>query len=192
MKRAARLTRRIEAHSRVTNRRATLRVLATVVTVLAAASWVLWLRPTSLGGPAAYVMVSGESMEPTYYNGDFVVSRKHASYQSGDIVVFRVPKGEVGEGHHVIHRIIGGSSTPGFTTQGDNRFSPDLWRPTNEDIVGEVWFRFPGAVSRWLPLVRTPLVLGLFAGLWAFWVAIAPRKNEGPRRSTSTPSHTSP
>jgi signal peptidase I len=169
-----------------------LRVVALAATAVAVVGWVLFLRPQTLGGPAAYIMVSGESMEPTYYNGDFVVSRKQTSYEPGDIVVFRVPKGEVGEGRHVIHRIIGGSSTTGFTTQGDNRSSPDLWRPTNEDVVGEAWFRVPGAVSRWLPLLRTPLALGLFAGLWAYWVAIAPRKNEGTRRTAPPPSHPPP
>lgn len=171
----------------VVSRRGALRLLATAATVLLAVSWFLLLRPTSLGGPAAYVMVSGESMEPTYYNGDFVVSRKQASYQTGDIVVFRVPKGKVGEGHHVIHRIIDGSAESGFTTRGDNRSSPDPWRPTGEDVVGEVWFRVPGVASRWLPLLRTPLALGLFAGLWAFWVAMAPLARDRARKAPPLP-----
>lgn len=166
--------RQMSAFRRLIERRRLLGAVATALTILAVGGWALFLRPTSLGGAAGYVMVSGDSMEPSYRSGDFVVSRKQGSYEPGDIVVFRVPKGEVGEGHHVIHRIIGGLATTGFTTQGDNRSSPDLWHPTNEDVVGEVWFRVPGAVSRWLPLLRTPIAVGLFAGLWAFWVAMAP------------------
>jgi signal peptidase len=179
--------RRMRVFRRPIDRRRLLGAVATALTILAVGGWALFLRPASLGGPAGYVMVSGESMEPTYHNGDFVVSRKQGSYRSGDIVVFRVPKGEVGEGHHVIHRIIGGSAETGFTTQGDNRASPDLWHPTNEDVVGEVWFKVPGAASRWLPVLRTPVALGLLAGLWAFWVAMAPLARERARTAPPPP-----
>lgn len=131
------------------------------------AAWMAFLRPIGLGGPANYVTVSGESMEPTMFNGDFVITREQVDYQVGDVLVYEIEEGEVGEGGLVIHRIIGGSMEEGFVTQGDNRDKPDLWYPTGEDIVGEVWLEIPTA-GRYLPLLRSPFVIAGFAALLAF------------------------
>ena len=49
-----------------------------------------FLWPTSLGGCTTLTIVSGHSMEPTYYTGDLVVSRC-GDYQVGDIVVYNPP-----------------------------------------------------------------------------------------------------
>lgn len=129
----------------------------------AAALWFFLLRPAFLGGPASYIMVSGPSMEPALHHGDLAVVRKQGSYSPGDIVPFRVPKGEPGEGAIVIHRIAGGTPEEGFVVQGDNKDAPDIWRPTPGDIVGKVWLHVPGA-GRLLALLRDPLNLGLMVG----------------------------
>jgi signal peptidase I len=131
------------------------------------AAWAAFLRPISLGGPANYVTVSGESMEPTMFNGDFVITRQQAAYQVGDVLVYKIEEGEVGAGGLVIHRIIGGSMEEGFVTQGDNRDKPDLWYPKGDEIVGEVWLEIPKA-GRYLPLLRSPFVIAGFAALLAF------------------------
>ena len=120
-------------------------------------AWFFLFRPVALGGPASYVMVSGVSMEPTLHSGDLVATRKHQSYQKGDIVAFRV------EGGIVIHRIVGGSAEEGFVMQGDNKNAPDVWRPTADDVVGGLWFRVPGG-GQFLALLRQPLILGSLAG----------------------------
>jgi hypothetical protein len=53
--------------------------------------------------------------------------------------------------------------------QGDNRTAPDLWHPTNKNVVGGKLLRIPDA---WLVLrfFHTPLLLGLLAGFGVFFV----------------------
>ena len=143
------------------------KVAGWMVFIVLAAGWVTFFRPMGLGGPASYVTVSGESMEPTMFEGDFVITRQQTDYQVGDVLVYRIEQGEVGAGGLVIHRIIGGSMEEGFVTQGDNRDKADLWYPTGDEIVGEVWLKMPGA-GKWLPLVRSPFVIAGFAAMLAF------------------------
>ena len=50
--------------------------------------WFLW--PTSLGGCTTLTIVSGHSMEPTYYTGDLVVSRC-GDVGVGDVITYRPP-----------------------------------------------------------------------------------------------------
>ncbi|MBI2168262.1 MAG: signal peptidase I [Actinobacteria bacterium] len=140
------------------------------------------LRPAALGGPAGYVIVVGQSMEPTLHAGDLVVTQRHDRYQPGDVIAYRIPAGDDGAGTLVIHRVIGGSAGEGYRTQGDNRDSPDFWRPKPTDIVGKRWALVPsaGTVLRWL---RTPIAISGAVALTAFcWIAL-------PRRQ---PSRTAP
>lgn len=138
-----------------------------VVTLALIASWFLLLAPQSLGGPIAYVLVSGESMEPTLHDDDFVIAGRQDSYAHGDIVVYRIPESETGAGGLVIHRIIGGSGRHGYVLQGDNRTTPDLWRPRSTDIAGRVLVTIPMA-GELLPFLRSPLLVASFAGYMAF------------------------
>ena len=69
------------------------RWLGWLLLVAAAAAWVLVLRPTSLGGPATYIVIRGDSMDPTYATGDLVILEQADSYGPGDIVAYRVPAG---------------------------------------------------------------------------------------------------
>ena len=147
-------------------RRLTLRdVLSGAALVLFGVLWAFTFRPQSLGGPAGFVMVRGVSMNPTYHSGDLVVTHPHADYGRGDIVAYRVPKGEVGEGIIVIHRIIGGDARTGYVIQGDNNPDPDPWKPKPTDIVGKAWLLGPhvGALLAFLhaPLPLASLVTGM-------------------------------
>jgi signal peptidase len=141
-------------------RRQTIAWLVGVLLVISA--WAFTLRPASLGGPAGYVMVRGVSMLPTYIGGDLIVTHKHPNYAKGDIIAYKVPKGDFGAGIVVIHRVIGGDATHGFITQGDNNGFPDDWRPTPKDIVGKAWVRLPklGIV---LAFLHAPLPLASLA-----------------------------
>src|SRR5947199_8150681 len=88
--------------------------------------WAHFLRPESLGGNAGYVLVSGQSMEPRYHTGDLVLVERRQSYRPGQVIAYRVPKGDPMAGAQVIHRIIGGDAEHGFVVRGDNRTAPDV------------------------------------------------------------------
>jgi signal peptidase len=137
---------------------------------LALVGSLLWFcLPQSLGGRAGWVLVSGTSMLPHLHTGDLVLVERQASYRVGEVVAYRVPKGQVGSGYVVIHRIIGGNGKTGWTMRGDNRTAPDLWYPTNRDVIGAKLLRIPDA---WLVLrlFHMPVLLGLLAGFLAFLV----------------------
>ena len=135
--------------------------------VLACLFWAHFLRPESLGGRAGYVLVSGQSMEPRYHTGDLVLVQRHASYRVGQVIAYRVPKGDPMAGAQVIHRIIGGDAKSGFVVQGDNRTQPDVWRPKPVDVVGVKTLRIPKAIIV-LQYLRSPIFLALLAACFVF------------------------
>jgi signal peptidase I len=129
--------------------------------------WAQYLRPQSLGGNAGYVLVSGQSMEPRYHTGDLVLVEKQHSYHAGQLIAYRVPKGDPMAGAQVIHRIIGGDAKHGFIVRGDNRTAPDVWRPKPQDVVGAKALRLPNAIVV-LQYLRAPLFLALLAAALVF------------------------
>jgi len=142
-----------------------------ILFIAACAAWFITLRPAPLGGPATYVIVRGESMEPTYHAGDLVIVHRRPVYQVGDIVAYTIPSGEVGGGLSVIHRIVGGSVDTGFTTKGDNNAESDPWRPTLGQIEGTAWLVLPkmGAI---MSSLRAPITLAAFAAAAAVAIVI--------------------
>src|SRR5437879_4922473 len=129
--------------------------------------WAHFLRPESLGGRAGYVLVSGQSMEPRYHTGDLVLVQRHAGYHVGQVIAYRVPKGDPMAGAQVIHRIVGGDAKRGFVVEGDNRTQPDVWRPKARDIVGAKTLRIPNAILV-LQYLRSPIFLALLAACFVF------------------------
>jgi signal peptidase len=136
------------------------------LTLVLVVAWLVLFRPVTLGGPAGYVIVSGHSMEPTFFTGDLAITQRQAEYRVGDIVAFSA------EGGIVIHRIVGGDAERGYDVQGDNKERPDLWHPTPDHIVGNVWFFIPQAGSV-LALIRQPAYLAALAAGTVFFVAFA-------------------
>jgi signal peptidase len=164
-----------------------LRFLVAILGAVALVAWFLLLRPSFLGGPATYVMVGGESMEPTLSSGDLALVRREGNFGSGDIVAFRVPEGEPGEGAIVIHRIVGGSAAEGFVMQGDNNDSRDPWRIQRADILGTTWLHLPGA-GRWLAVLRAPAVMAaVAAGVAVFLVLGGGEKKPHGQLSPASP-----
>jgi signal peptidase len=137
------------------------------LTILVCLLWAHYLRPQTLGGRASYVLVSGESMLPRYRTGDLVLVERQPSYHVGQLIAYRVPKGDPMAGAQVIHRIVGGDATHGFIVQGDNRTAPDVWHPKPRDIVGAKALRIPNAVLI-LQFFRSPIFLGLLAACFVF------------------------
>ena len=111
--------------------------------------WFLW--PSSLGGCTTLTIVSGHSMEPTYYTGDLVVSRC-GPVEIGDVIVYNPPN--VG-GARVIHRIIDGDAS-GWIVQGDNNDFLDPWKPTEENILGSAVLHLP-QVGKFAAILLSPL-----------------------------------
>jgi signal peptidase len=145
--------------------------------------WAVTLRPRVFGGPATFVVVRGSSMLPTYQHGDLVVVESVTSYQVGQVVAYRVPVGEVGAGHIVIHRIVGGDAAHGFTMLGDHNTAPDPWLPRQADMVGIASFRLSNA-GRLISFVQQPVMLGGLASAIVVTVLLArpprpPRKRQG-------------
>ena len=135
------------------------------------AGWFVLLRPTFVGGPASYLIVSGTSMLPTLASGDLVLAVEQRSYAVGDVVVYRVPAGQPAAGSMIIHRIVGGDTRSGYIVRGDNRQGQDPWRPTNRDVVGRMRVDVP-AVGRLVVLLRQPFGIALLAALTTFLVAL--------------------
>ena len=134
--------------------RRTVRWLLVTASIGVALSWFFVLRPTSLGGPAGYVLVSGTSMEPTYHTGDLVITQRQGTYERGDIVEFRVKNALV------IHRIVGGDAVNGFIVRGDNNGVDDGFRPTIERVGAKAWLLLPG-IGHLIVVVRDPVPLAI-------------------------------
>ena len=151
-------------------------LLSWLVALALVVGWIAFLRPAGMGGPAGYVIVSGESMEPLLQTGDLAIVTQQDNYSPGDVVAYRIPAGDVGGGMLVIHRVIGGSAEDGLILQGDNRDTPDMWRPRAGDVVGALRVYIPHAGTA-LFLLRTPLVIAGAAGFLGFWaVAFSPTR----------------
>jgi len=148
------------------------KTIALLAAQLALVALLLWFcLPQSFGGRAGWVLVSGTSMLPHLHTGDLVLVEHQSNYRVGDVIAYRVPRGQIGAGHVVIHRIIGGNGRTGWRMKGDNRTAPDLWYPTNHDVIGVKQLRVPDA---WfvLRIFHMPIMLALFAGTAVFyWIA---------------------
>jgi signal peptidase len=158
------------------------RAIELAIGLLVIGLWALTLRPVSLGGPATYVVVRGDSMLPAYHSGDLVILQGASAFETGDAVGYRVPAGEVGAGHIVLHRIVGGDAGRGFVLQGDNNPAPDPWQPSIGDVAGRAAVTLPGA-GRVIAFIHQPAVAGALAVSLLVMILVArwPAKSGQPR-----------
>ncbi|OZB48000.1 MAG: signal peptidase I [Cellulomonas sp. 14-74-6] len=120
--------------------------------LLSAGLWLVW--PSTLGGCTTLTVISGHSMEPTYYTGDLVVARC-GTPTVGDVAVYR--PSAVSRSARIIHRVVGGDATVGFQMKGDNNTFLDPFTPRQADVVGVAVLRIP-QVGRVSALVFNPWV----------------------------------
>jgi signal peptidase I len=136
-------------------------------------------HPLGFPGPFTVTIIRGSSMEPGYHNGALLVLRTESNYAIGTAAAYRVPQGELGAGHIVIHRIVGGNGTIGFVMQGDNNNAVDPWRPKQADMVGAAWIYQP-TLGRGLVFLHQPVIeAGLAAGFMvAYLLARKPEQEQ--------------
>lgn len=158
MRRAARLAGRICSGA----------VTAVLAVLLAANLYVLAAQrlgtedPAVLGLRSAVVLTG--SMSGTIEPDDLVVTHEEASYDAGDIIMFR-------SGSHTVTHRITAVTVEGYRTRGDANNTEDAAVTPPEDVLGRVVLVLPG-VGGAVRLLRTPLgmlclVLALPLVLWA-------------------------
>ena len=147
------------------------RLFSILPPILAVAACLL-LAPLQVGGQAVYVTITGNSMEPQYYQGDLVILRRASTYQAGDVATYRHPA--LGP---VIHRIIA-KQNGRFFFQGDNNDWVDPYYPVADEIIGKAWVHIPYA-GQVLETLRTPWVLALPA-IAIVLIAVAKKPGQKP------------
>jgi len=117
--------------------------------------WYIW--PTTLGGKTSFVVVTGHSMEPTYFGGDLVIAREMEP-SVGDVIVYA--PNELG-GSQIVHRIIGGSAEEGWVLQGDNNTFIDPFEPKADEVKGVVLVHYSD-LGRLTALLLNPIFWASF------------------------------
>lgn len=145
--------------------------------------WSLW--PTTLGGNTSWIIVAGNSMEPTFNHGDLLLIQKQNHYQQGDIITFKIPADQTGANLQIVHRITGyhNPTQTQYITQGDNRDYKDYWRPTNTDITGKTKHVIP-AGGNLIRALTNPFYISLLAGITAATAILLTPTNPPPETHT--------
>lgn len=137
-----------------------------------AMAWWFTLAPSSIGGPASYIIVVGTSMEPGLSSGDLVVTRAQRTYGTGDVLAFAV------DGDQVIHRALTRDAAGSWTTQGDNRATPDGWQVDDNAILGSQWFTVEGFAAP-SSIIRRWWFAPAIAALTAFLLLLPSPRRRG-------------
>jgi signal peptidase len=116
-------------------------------------------------------------MEPTYYSGDLLYSRKSEDYAPEDIAVYAIPEGEPGAGALVVHRIVSQEASGTYRFRGDNRESLDDARPSRADFVAKPVMNLGQLPTRLI--ILTPFFLSIVFGAavaWFLWPSKATKE----------------
>ena len=138
--------------------------------------FLLIFAPVQIGGQVGYIIVSGESMLPNYQYHDLVLTWSASEYTLGDVIAYHDPI----LGGVVFHRIVGTEGSQ-FQTQGDNNTWLDLYRPSQEDIIGKAWIHLGGA-GEYVLLLNQPGPFSMI--LTAFILIIILPSQTSSRRKT--------
>lgn len=161
--------------------------------IFSIASWVLVsifcaaILIFSFSGQYTTVSISGNSMFPTYKNGDVVIAVKQANYALGEVIVYH-PDIDCTR-CNVVHRVVAGNDK-GWITKGDNNSYRDMFRPINSAVHGKVLVHIPLGgyglilVSQQFWIFLLTLILFVFYGvLFLEW--FRKDKDDGEQDDTS-------
>jgi signal peptidase len=115
-------------------------------------------------------VVLTNSMEPTISPGDIVLtmSPDRIAPEVGKVAAYQARRFDGSAVGVFSHRIIAGNSTEGWVMKGDNNQDPDTQKPTNDDILGIVFFVVP-FIGKFLTkqaiIIMAPIAV-------AIWMAI--------------------
>ena len=149
-------------------------VISATVLVLASTVWLLF-APQQFGGPAGYVIITGNSMEPGFHNRDLVIVRRDPPYTVGEVVAFH----DADLGRPVFHRILARDGSR-FVMKGDNNGWTDSYSPRESEIIGRAWLHIASIGDKILWL-RQPLNMALAAALVGLGVALVMRYRPRPK-----------
>jgi signal peptidase I len=165
---------------------------STFSTVFSAVGFVLILigwfvfAPPAIGGQTSYIIVIGNSMEPTFYYGDLALIRTADTYEVGEIVTYKQP--EIGT---IFHRIIA-IENGHYVLKGDNNTWEDSYKPLDSEILGKYWFFIPSA-GKFFQKLRSPgnfaLIVIIFAIIFIYTLSMdsksARKRNIGKKKNMS-------
>ncbi len=129
--------------------------------------------PTHMGGSNTYLIINGNSMEPTYYTGDLVILRHSEAYGIGQEVAYEHPSIGI-----VYHSIIGFDGDL-VILQGYNNDWEDEFRPKRDDLLGTYWRHVP-QVGTYVQLRQFPKIIAVIIAL-SFLLALWPRESNRPK-----------
>jgi len=132
--------------------------LAKRIATYVASALVLAVVLANLFGLISLRLVQTNSMQGTIDVGDLVVSQNWLKPSVGDIAIYHGHNFQGMPTADVVHRVIAGDQTAGYTFQGDNNQSADSEIVLAKDVVGVVSFWVPGVGALANPLVLAVLV----------------------------------
>jgi len=155
-------------------KRRLLRIVILVIIIFSSAYGVLFSLRFVLGTEFPVVVVRGESMIPTYYDGDLLIVRGVPDItiiELQDVIVFHSPYSWE---TLIVHRVVGKRVIHEqlvFSTKGDNNMVKDSWQVKEEHIVGMVTQKIPymgGVVNA----IQSPIGIGTLYSLIIIVVVI--------------------
>jgi len=134
-------------------------ILIVVVVYMGTFGGLLSLR-FILGTEYPLAVVEGNSMNPTYFDGDLLIIRgvPPETIAVGTVIVFHSPNEY---DRFIVHRVketIELNGQTSFVTKGDNNWTVDPWRVPEQNVVGIVLYRIPSVApfGRLLLLMQSP------------------------------------
>ena len=133
-------------------------------------------KATSFFGYKLFVITS-ESMEPTFYEGDIVFVKETNDYINGDIITYEIGNTDI----PTTHRIIETYNNNSYLTQGDNNSFTDPSPIAKDSIIGEVVYSIP-KIGKGIEISKKVRYILLIIIAILVWRTIYKRKKEKSRR----------